>query len=286
MVDEDKTGQAWRPDELDAIVADYFAMLSEELSRRSYVKARFRESVEDATGRSPGSVEYKFQNISAVLEIMGLPRIEGYKPARNLQDALFGAIDRYLSRNPEILVQTPAAAPLAARLEDVFVPVPAMSEDTPLPEGLKRLVRKFDPVERDRRNRQLGAAGEQFVLEIERRGLTSQGRADLARRVRWVAAEDGDGAGYDVMSFDPKGRERLLEVKTTNGPGDTPFFLSRTEYALAQERPADWRLYRVHLFANRPRIYSLAPPLENTVHLRPESWLARLKSADARAAHA
>jgi hypothetical protein len=47
----------------------------------------------------------------------------------------------------------------------------------------------------------------------------------LARKVRWVAAEDGDGAGYDVLSFDQAGRERLLEVKTTNGSARTPFFL-------------------------------------------------------------
>jgi hypothetical protein len=47
------------------------------------------------------------------------------------------------------------------------------------------------------------------VLEIERKQLLSAGRTDLAAKVRWVAAEDGDGAGFDVLSFDPAGRERL-----------------------------------------------------------------------------
>lgn len=172
------------------------------------------------------------------------------------------------------------------RLEEVFVPVLPLGGEAPLPEGLERLVRKFDPVERDRRNRQLGEAGERFVLEIERQGLASSGRADLARKVRWISAEDGDGAGYDVLSFDPGGRERLLEVKTTNGSGYTPFFLSRNEYALAQQRPADWRLYRVHLFASQPRIFSLAPPLEDTVRLQPESWCARLMGGQTHGAHA
>jgi len=74
--------------------------------------------------------------------------------------------------------------------------------DGPIPERLRRLVRKFDPVERDYHNRSLGKAGEEFVVDLERRRLTGANRSDLARRVRWVAEEDGDGAGYDVLSFD------------------------------------------------------------------------------------
>ena len=88
------------------------------------------------------------------------------------------------------------------------------------------------------------------------------------------AAEDGDGAGYDVLSFDLAGRERLLEVKTTNGSARTPFFLTRNERDLAAERFADWSIYRVHMFAKNPRIFTIAPPLENTVNLRPDTWRA------------
>ena len=97
---------------------------------------------------------------------------------------------------------------------------------------------------------------------------------DLARKVRWVAAEDGDRAGYDVLSFDSAGRQRLLEVKTTNGPARTPFFLTRYERDLATERPEDWRIYRVHLFATEPRIFTIAPPLEDKVNLWPDTWRA------------
>jgi hypothetical protein len=92
--------------------------------------------------------------------------------------------------------------------------------------------------------------------------------------IRWVSAEDGDGAGYDVLSFDLSGRQRLLEVKTTNGSSRTPFFITRNEHALATERPADWCIYRFHLFAKEPRIFTIAPPLEQAVNLRLESWRA------------
>jgi hypothetical protein len=112
------------------------------------------------------------------------------------------------------------------------------------------------------------------TVDVERHKLTGAGRPDLARKVRWIAAEDGDGAGYDVLSFDLVGRERLLEVKTTNGSGRTPFFLTRNERELATERPADWSIYRVHLFAQEPRIFTIAPPLDNAINLRPDTWRA------------
>jgi hypothetical protein len=207
--------------------------------------------------------------------IVASDRIPGYKPKRNYQNAIFDVIDRYLSKHPAILELVPAAVPAPSPPEHVFVPPPELLQAAPpIPEPLRRLIRKFDPVERDHRNRSLGTAGEEFVIEVERRQLSGADRADLARKVRWVAAEDGDGAGYDVLSFDPSGKERLLEVKTTNGSARTPFFLTRNESALALERPEDWRIYRVHLFAREPRVFTIAPPLEKSVRLSPETWRA------------
>lgn len=196
-------------------------------------------------------------------------------PKRNYQNAIFDAIDRYLTSHPAILERVPAPPAAATPPATVFVdaPIPTAA-DAPIPDRLRHLVRKFDPVERDYRNRALGKAGERFVLDLERRWLTEADRADLAERVRWVAAEDGDGAGYDIMSFDPVGRERLIEVKTTNGSARTPFYLSRNERGFAEEMPAEWRIYRVHLFAKDPRIFTIAPPLENAVNLQPETWRA------------
>ena len=89
-----------------------------------------------------------------------------------------------------------------------------------------------------------------------------------------VAEGDRDGAGYDVRSYAVSGEERLLEVKTTNGSARTPFFLTSNECQLAEERPKDWRVYRVHLFATERRIFEIAPPLENVLSLRAEVWRA------------
>lgn len=273
LADDSKVGKPWRDDELDEIIADYFVMLAADLAGQPYVKSRHSKALMEKIRRTHRSVEFKHQNISAVLDELGLPWIPGYIPKRNYQNAIFDALDRYLTQHPGVMEAVPARQSITSA-SDAFVEPPKPDQRTPAPERLRRLVRKFDPVERDHRNRSLGKAGEEFVFELERQRLTSGGCGELARRVRWVAAEDGDGAGYDIFSFDLSGRERLLEVKTTNGGVRTPFFISRNERDLAVERPEDWRIYRVHQFSRQPRVFSLSPPLETVVNLSAESWRA------------
>ena len=99
-------------------------------------------------------------------------------------------------------------------------------------------------------------------------------RADLAKKIRWVSEEDGDGAGYDILSFDAKGKERLLEVKTTVGSDTTPFYITRNELSFSSERPEAFRLCRVFDFSRQPRMFELVPPLENLVYLSPLNYEA------------
>jgi len=277
MADEEKIGRPWDDAELDAIVADYFAMLDAELAGRAYIKSHHSKVLMEQTGRTHRSVEFKHQNISAVLDELGMPWIAGYKPKRNYQNAIFDAIDRYLSAHESVPAkssQAPGAEVAAAAAPGLFVPPPLLEEKIERPPRLEKLVRKFDPVERDFRNRQLGKAGEAFVVDAERTRLAQIGRDDLVDKVRWVADIDGDGAGYDVLSFDADGQERLIEVKTTNGSARTPFYLTRNEHEVSEARGDVWRLYRVHLFAQRPSIYTLSPPLAQALHLRAEAWRA------------
>ena len=180
----------------------------------------------------------------------------------------------YLIAHPAVLDLASTTPPIPIPTE-AFVEPPALSSlDGQHNERLQRLVRKFDPAERDHRNRSLGMAGESFVVDLERRQLSEADQPDLARRVRWISVEDGDGAGYDVLSFDQRGNIRLIEVKTTNGAARTPFFLSRNELSLALDRPKEWQIYRVHLFASGPRVFTIKPPLDSSVNLAPENWRA------------
>jgi len=82
--------QAWTEAELEAAVAAYFEMLDHEAAGQPYSKAEINRTLRDGPleGRSKGSVEFKFGNISAVLRKAGLPWVAGYKPYPNVQKAL------------------------------------------------------------------------------------------------------------------------------------------------------------------------------------------------------
>ena len=136
------------------------------------------------------------------------------------------------------------------------------------------IARKYDIAERDARNRALGRAGEERVLEHERASLVAAGRSDLAGRIRWVSHLDGDGAGFDIQSFEIDGSNRLVEVKTTNGWERTPFQITRNELAVAEARREHWHLVRLWNFAREPRAFELRPPLEAHVSLMATSYQA------------
>src|SRR3546814_9788487 len=89
--------------EIDHIVADYFAMLTDELVGRSFNKAARNRDLQAVIDRSKGSIEFKHQNISAVLLGLGQPWIEGYKPAANFQNALVDGVLRWLEARTEWL---------------------------------------------------------------------------------------------------------------------------------------------------------------------------------------
>lgn len=276
----DPTGTDWSEREIDLIVADYFDMLALELAGKEFVKAHRNAALQAATGRSKGSIEFKHQNISAVLLKLGLPWIIGYKPKANFQRTLVDGVERRLSldgaaANLSSSMPTPTLIGFEERPELFIEAAPQLSKvDLEVPEALARLVRKFDPAARDARNRTLGRNGEELVVTHERVRLGRCGRDDLARKVRWVSEEDGDGAGYDIASFDANGRERLIEVKTTVGHMTTPFFLTENERAFSAERPDAFRLMRVYDFVRTPRAFELAPPLDACLLLQPTVYRA------------
>lgn len=279
MTKPEVVGSDWSSIELDLIVADYFAMLKEEQAGQTVRKTDHRRALKTHIQRTDGSIEFKHQNISAVLTQLGLPRIRGYVPAWNFQGAIVDAIDRYLELDSD-------PVPLKASRSFGFADTPSLFESTP-PAPLsispkakiafERVARKFDPALRDQLNRALGLAGEELIYEREKQLLIDADRKDLARKVRWVSREDGDGAGYDIRSYDTAGAERWIEVKTTRGGSTTPFYLTRNENEVAKERPEAFRLYRLHDFSQKPGLFTLTPPLEALLQLEALTFRASLK---------
>lgn len=273
---DDITGSDWSTTEVDLIVADYFDMLQLELTGKSFNKAARNRALREITGRARGSIEFKHQNISAVLEELGLPWIRGYKPRHNYQNALFEAVDRMLAGAGKwLLTFVPDIVLAASQTEPIKgEPPPLSGDESGQPKALRRLIRKYDPAARDARNRDLGKRGEEFVFKLERRRLVAAGRDDLASKLEWTSVERGDGAGYDIRSFETGGAERLIEVKTTNGSARTPFYLSENERSFSEERPDAFRLFRLHDFSDKPAWFELLAPLDQWVKLKPTVYRA------------
>jgi hypothetical protein len=126
---------------------------------------------------------------------------------------------------------------------------------------------RFDFVARDAVNRDLGRRGEEFVVEFERRRLHEGGQRDLVQRIEWTAHVRGDGAGYDVQSFNPDGTARLIEVKTTGLGKYFPFNVTVNEVRCSEARPGEFHLYRVFNFGTEARLYMLPGSLSISCHL-------------------
>lgn len=264
-------GEDWRREEVAAIVADYLAMLLHELAGQPYNKtAHRRELMQRLHGRSKGSVEFKHFNISAVMLELGYPYIRGYQPRSHFQRGLL--VDevqqqvaqlRLLDELTMSAVERPAVAADHADFSKVLsdAPRPEAVTREPSPAYLRPSVKR-DYFAREAQNRSLGEAGELFALDFERWRLIQLGAGQLADRVKHVSVDEGDGAGYDIRSYESDGRERFIEVKTTSFGERTPFYVSANEARFARDHVDHFRLYRLFDFRAAPRLFQLAGPIE------------------------
>lgn len=270
--------------EVEACVASYLTMLALELNGQRYNKTEYAEALmQKLDNRSRGSVEFKHCNISAILLALGYPSINGYKPRSNFQKELLDVVESQLAGNPvvdaaaEAAVERPAIEIAVSESHSVWVAAP---KPTKVGETAAEYAPNFVPVRRDylareSRNRSLGRAGELFVLELESRRLHAEGKRALSERIEHVAASQGDGLGYDVLSFESDGRERLIEVKTTAFGELTPFYVSRNEIARSNADEDKYHLYRLFDFREKPRAFQLPGSIESHCKLDPVTYLAR-----------
>ncbi|NBB80538.1 MAG: DUF3883 domain-containing protein [Verrucomicrobia bacterium] len=279
-----RSGNHWDWFECELVVQDYLTMLHKELRGEPYNKAAHRRALAPRLNRRrEQAVEYKHQNISAVLLELGLPYIPGYKPAFNYQRQLKQAVLAHIARDPAEFDQLTQGADV-----ETVPPDPEKVDWTTVldPEPPERLTdykrpdrrylgRKTDFAARERLNRALGESGEAFALEFERHRLIQRGRPDLAEEVEWFSREEGDGLGFDIRSFDPDyEKELFVEVKTTNSGKYQPFLISENERAFSNDWADSYRLYRIYEFRRQPRIFVLPGAVEGHAHLLPQQYRA------------
>jgi len=261
-------------------------MLDQELRGVAFNKSDARRRLHSIlTGRSEGAIERKHQNISAILIELGFPYVSGYKPLSNYQRLLYDVVhDRLL--DSRVVEST------RARVEDPIVDPPhvrnvmgrlverpkareqrdsTMIADTPRP---PRPLANY--LEIEARNRRLGLAGEEFAIRFEEERLWRAGRKRLADKIEHVARTRGDGEGYDILSFEESGEERLIEVKTTTFGPYTPLFVSRNEVDVSEERPDEYYIYRLFDFREDPKLFLVPGEIGMSFDLEPTQFVARL----------
>lgn len=93
-------GAAWADEELEASVDAYVYMQQCEKADSPYTKRAIYKSLAERYGRSEKAFEYRMQNISAVLDSMGLPWLSGLKPAANVGDKTESRLKKIIGGPP------------------------------------------------------------------------------------------------------------------------------------------------------------------------------------------
>jgi len=275
----------WSQPEVEAIVSDYFAMWEKDLRGMEYNKAEHNRLLRKIIpSRTRGSIEKKHQNISAVLWHIGYPYIDGYKPLPRYQALLREIVERRLTRAAVLNRLVAAKVQEHAKLERPAHKVKAVEVRPPSRKEVKTLVveearRKTTFVRRnylelEAKNQSLGRAGEELILRAEYDRLCRTGKQTLAKRIEHVTERRGDYLGYDILSFEPNGRERLIEVKTTRFGALSRFFASANEVEVSEARRKEYFVYRLFDFDRRPKFFILVGSLRESCQLKPVSFLA------------
>ncbi|HWM24212.1 MAG TPA: DUF3883 domain-containing protein [Chthoniobacterales bacterium] len=275
----------WSREEVEAAVTDYFVMLAKELRGELFNKAEHNRALQQILdSRTRGSVERKHQNISAILIELGYPYIDGYKPLGNYQELLRAVVEDRLASAESLnqTVNSVVEAPIEAipQIDDLLsIQVAPPVRDESASRVYEEPAPKAQPIRRnyleiEARNQSLGRAGEDPVLRFEHERLTRMGERTLAGRVQPVSKTLGDHLGYDIVSFEADGRERLIEVKTTRFGAMTPFFATRNEVTVSAKRDTQYQLYRLFSFRSQPRLFALPGSLRNSCRLDPANYSA------------
>lgn len=106
----------------------------------------------------------------------------------------------------------------------------------------------------------------------EKDRLIKAGRPELAEKVKHVSRDEGDGAGYDIQSYNEDGSIIYIEVKSTRGNIGTPFEISANEVEFSRENADKFYLYRIFNLSKQPFLIIIPGAIEETFEMKPTSF--------------
>ncbi len=253
----------WNQTEISLLLQDYFSMLTQELKQEKFNKSEFRRGLlKKLPDRTKGAVEFKHQNVSAVLAKSGLPYIKGYVPLYNIQQVLADAVADFLDRNKwleqefELFSTQGVEGDTSKKLDfnKVQVSAPKVQVEEKANKVKVRSVFKRNYLELEQQNQFIGNLGEKFALDYEIWRLKKSKNPALAKKVEWVAQYD-DGAGFDILSKREDGSDMYIEVKSTKLGKESPFFFSKSENEFSEQNSSNFHLYRVFSLNQKPQLF-------------------------------
>jgi len=140
-----------------------------------------------------------------------------------------------------------------------------------------RQLKVYNNPDADKKLKDIGNKGEQYIIEYEIERLTQANKAELADKIKHISLVN-DAAGYDILSFNEDGTERYIEVKTTKGPIGTDFFISPGEISFSKVNK-EYYIYRVFEFLSEKmtgKIYIKKGDVEINFNLKPLQFKASL----------
>lgn len=128
--------------------------------------------------------------------------------------------------------------------------------------------------------KEIGDLGEMLVFEYELNRLKELNLPNWRSRVRHIAKDEGDGAGYDIVSADKNRNEIFIEVKTTTNNND--FFITSNELKVMEQKKKQYYIYRVFLDTvhndSRVEIYAGEKEIKEYFTFIPSKFKVSLKS--------
>ena len=106
----------------------------------------------------------------------------------------------------------------------------------------------IDHEAKNRTNKHIGNLGELFVMQYEIDKLRKANNPKLVKKVKHSAKDEGDGLGYDILSYDEFDNEMFIEVKTTKSRVNTTFYITRNELERSKKEKENYFIYRVFDF--------------------------------------
>lgn len=207
--------------------------------------------------------------------------VSGYKLLSNMR--LFGEVEASLSdfeeSLPEDLEEVERILSSSVHLEEEQPPERKVRTATPLTSPRSGPKNKdFDKAAKA--DKLTGNLGEKLVLDYEKKRLLDLGVTNIEDRVFLTSSkkkEFGNAYPCDIISYDPDtGREIYIEVKTTKGSAEDPFYISHAEVDFSLENADVYKLYRVyHAFSkSAPKFYVVSGSVRDNFSLKEDRYIA------------